>query len=313
MPPILMRSVTVIHRGIGLRARTFTVLLGIFFCTMDSMAAPPMTLQQYLALSGPEPSAHLAYGHAPSQYVELFVPPGSESHPVVVLVHGGCWVKEYAGITQMRDMAGALAAQGIAVWNVEYRRVDEEGGGYPGTYQDIASALDLLRSSAAEYRLDTRRIVAVGHSAGGHLVQWLAGRVRIAPSSSLFATQPFRIRQVIALGSISDLRTRQDSQKRICGVDVVKLTGTISAARTDVYSDTSPAELVPNGSHTVLINGELDTVSPPDTAADFAKRAIQAGDSVETLVLPQASHYDEVASTSAAWARIFPMIRKALD
>jgi acetyl esterase/lipase len=302
-----------ITMGTGFRAGTFAVLLGLFFCTMDSMAAPPMTLQQYLDLSGPEPSAHLAYGHAPSQFVEVFVPPGSGPHPVVMLVHGGCWIKEYAGITQMRNMAGALAAQGIAVWNVEYRRVDEEGGGYPGTYQDVASALDLLRSRAAEYRLDTTRIVAMGHSAGGHLVQWLAGRVRIAPSSPLFATQPFRIRQVIALGSISDLRTRQDGQTRICGVDVVKLTGRASGGRTDVYSDTSPAELVPNGSRTVLINGALDTVSPPDTAADFAKRAIQAGDSVETLVLPGASHYDEVASTSPAWALILPVIRKALD
>jgi hypothetical protein len=144
-------------------------------------------------------------------------------------------------------------------------------------------------------------------------VQWLAGRGRIAPSSPLFATNPFGIRRVIALGSISDLRTRQDHQKRICGVDVVKLTGMPSAARADVYEDTSPAELIPNGSHTVLINGALDSVSPPDTAADFAKRAIQAGDWVETQVLPQASHYDEVASASAAWPLILRAIRMALD
>ena len=272
-----------------------------------------MTLQQYMALSGPAPSARLVYGLAPSQYVELFKPAGSGPHPVVVLVHGGCWLREYAGITQMRDVAGALAAQGIAVWSVEYRRVDEEGGGYPGTYLDIAAALELLRARAGEYRLDMARLAAVGHSAGGHLVQWLAARARIAPPSPLFEAQALRIPVVIALGSFSDLRTRQDSQKRICGVDIVKLTGTAHGARANVYADTSPAELLPSGSHTVLINGALDTVSPPDTAADFAKLARQAGDSVETLVLPLASHYDEVASASPAWPLILRVIRKALD
>lgn len=272
-----------------------------------------MTLQQYMALSGPAPSARLPYGQAPSQFVELFQPPGSDPHPVVVLVHGGCWLKEFAGITQMRDVAGTLAAQGIAVWSVEYRRVDEEGGGYPGTYLDLAAALELLRARAGEYRLDMARMVLVGHSAGGHLVQWLAGRGRIAPTSPLFAAQPFRIREVIALGSISDLRTRQDSQMRICGVDIVKLTGTARGARANVYADTSPAELLPNGSHTVLINGALDTESPPASAVDFAKLAQQAGDSVETLVLPLASHYDEVASASPAWPLILRVIHKALD
>jgi acetyl esterase/lipase len=302
-----------IMMGTGGHARMLAMLAGSFFCAGDSMAAAPMTLQQYMALSGPEPSAHLAYGHAPSQYVELFEPPGPGPHPVVVLVHGGCWLKQHAGITQMRDIAGALAAQGIAVWNVEYRRVDEQGGGYPGTYQDVAAALDLLLARAAEHHLDTTRVVAVGHSAGGHLVQWLAGRVRVAPSSPLFVARPFRIRQVIALGSISDLRARQDSEMKICGIEVAKLTGTARGARTDVYADTSPAELIPNGSHTVLINGALDTVSPPETAVNFAKRALHAGDSVETLVLPQASHYDEVASASPAWILVLPVIRQALD
>ena len=287
--------------------------LGFIFCTVDAMAASPMTLQQYMALNGPEPNAHLAYGEAPSQYVELFEPAGSGSHPVVILVHGGCWLKEYAGITQMRDIAGALAAQGIAVWSVEYRRVDEEGGGYPGTYLDVAAALELLRARAGELRLDLGRMVAVGHSAGGHLVQWLAGRARIPPASPLFAAQPYRIRQVVALGSISDLRRRQDSHKRICGVEVLKLTGQPSSARTDVYADTSPVELTPNGSHTLLINGALDSVSPPASAADFARVATQAGDAVETLVIPDASHYDEVSSASAAWPPILRAIRKALD
>jgi hypothetical protein len=87
----------------------------------------PMTLADYLALSGPAPAAASPTAAAPSQYAELFLPPAPGPFPVAVLVHGGCWTKEFGGITQLRNMAGALAARGIAVWNVEYRRVDEAG------------------------------------------------------------------------------------------------------------------------------------------------------------------------------------------
>lgn len=276
------------------------------------MAATPMTLADYMALNGPAPNAHLAYGSAPSQYAELFVPPGRGPFPVVVLVHGGCWVKEYQGITQMRNLAGALMTQGIATWNVEYRRVDEAGGGYPGTYQDVAAALDLLITSAAAHHLDTQRLLAMGHSAGGHLAQWLAGRPVLPPSSPLYRAHAFPVKQVIALGSLGDLRKEADSLKSTCGIEAPQLVGFPSAGRPDVYSDTSPAELMPNGSTTVLINGALDTISPPKNAADYAARALNAGDKVSTLVLPQASHFDEVAASSPAWALILPVIRNAL-
>jgi acetyl esterase/lipase len=271
-----------------------------------------MTLKDYMALSGPAPNAHLAYGSAPSQYVELFLPPGGGPFPVVLLVHGGCWLKEFEGITQMRNLAGALMAQGIATWNVEYRRVDEDGGGYPGTYQDVTAALDLLVAQASVHHLDIRRLVAMGHSAGGHLVQWLAGRTVLPPSSPLYRAHPFPLQHVIALGSLPDLRAGASSLKSTWGVEPAQLTGLPSAERPDVYSDTSPAELMPNGSTTVLINGTLDTISSPQAAADYAARARQAGDQVSTLLLPQASHYDEVAARSPAWAMILPVIRTAL-
>src|SRR5450830_1825712 len=139
-------------------------------------AAAPMTLQDYLALTGPQPDARIAYGPAPSQFVELFKPAGAGPFPVAVLIHGGCWTVEFGGIEQMRNMAGDLVKQGIAVWNVEYRRVDEPQGGYPGMYQDVAVALDRLREEAPANGLDARRVVLVGHSAGGHLAQWGAAR-----------------------------------------------------------------------------------------------------------------------------------------
>ncbi|MDB5907107.1 MAG: alpha/beta hydrolase [Massilia sp.] len=275
-------------------------------------SAAPMNLAGYLALSGPAPTAKLAYGSAPSQYAELFRPAGDGPFPVVVLVHGGCWTIKFGGIEQMRNLAGALTAQGIAVWNVEYRRVDEDGGGYPGTYQDINAALDLLGAQAAANRLDLSRIVAVGHSAGGQLVQWIAGRERIPKSSPLFQPRPLAVRDVISLGGLADLRNERALIKNSCGRDTVELAGEPSSARPDVFADTNAAELMPNGSRTVLITGELDTVSPPRVAHDYAARARKAGDQARVIILPGASHYDEVAASSPAFKLVLPAIRKAL-
>ncbi|MDB5933695.1 MAG: alpha/beta hydrolase [Massilia sp.] len=287
-------------------------LLAALLCTGVAATAAPMKLADYLALSGPAPTAKIAYGSAPSQYAELFRPAGAGPFPVVVLVHGGCWTIEFGGISQMRNLAGALAAQGIAVWNVEYRRVDEAGGGYPGTYQDINAALDLLGREAGRHQLDLGRIVAVGHSAGGQLVQWIAGRERIPTSSPLFHPHPLPVRQVVSLGGLADLRNERDLIKASCGRDTMQLAGLPSSARPDVFSDTNAADLMPNGSHTVLITGERDTVSPPRVAHEYAARARVAGDSASVVVLPGASHYDEVAASSPSFRLILPVIRKAL-
>src|SRR5580698_2970467 len=146
------------------RRAALVVIVGALVFSGKLMAAEPMTLHDYMALSGPPPTQHIAYGAAPSQYVELFKPRGNGPFPVVLLVHGGCWVKQYGGIVQMRNVAAALVAEGIAVWNVEYRRVDEVGGGYPGTFQDMIAAMDLLVTTSAEHQLDLKRVVAMGHS-----------------------------------------------------------------------------------------------------------------------------------------------------
>ena len=275
--------------------------------------AAPMSLQDYLALTGPQPDRHIAYGPAPSQFVELFQPEGKGPFPVVVLIHGGCWTVEFGGITQMRNMAGALKAQGIAVWNVEYRRHDEAGGGYPGTYEDIATAVDRLKGEAAAHRLDLRRIVAVGHSAGGHLAQWAASRHRLPAWSPAFAPAPLPLPTVISLGGLADLRHQATLIQSSCERSTTQLAGTPTAARPDVFADTSPAEMFPSAIRTILIHGEHDVVSPPSTGTAYAALARAAGDPAEVIVLPGASHYDEVAATSPAWAIVGREIRRALD
>ncbi|HEX5342412.1 MAG TPA: alpha/beta hydrolase [Duganella sp.] len=289
-----------------------TLLAAAAAGSVGGAAAAPMTLDDYLALNGPAPTRHLAYGAAPSQFAELFQPAGQGPFPMAVIIHGGCWTKHFGGITQMRNMAGDLAARGIAVWNVEYRRYDEDGGGYPGMYHDVATAMDRLRTLAPEHKLDLSRIVLVGHSAGGHLAQWAGSRAKLPRSSPLYAADPLPVPVVISLGGLADLRNEQALIKTSCDRDMVQLAGVASAERPDIFSDTSPAEMLPAGVRTVLIHGEFDNISPLRVGQDYARRAQAAGDAAEVLMLPGGSHYDEVAATSRSWPIVLEEIRKAL-
>lgn len=274
--------------------------------------AAAMTLQDYLSLDGRAPEKHIAYGAAPSQFVELFLPAGPGPHPVVVLLHGGCWTVDFGGIRQMRNMATALAAQGAAVWNVEYRRYDEEGGGYPGMYQDVATAVDLLREHAEGDALDLSRIVVVGHSAGGHLAQWAAARHKLPSWSAAWRQDPLPLPQVVSLGGLADLRNEAGLICTSCERTTPQLAGVPTADRPDVFLDTSPAELLPCGARTVLIHGEFDEISPLAMGERYAARARAAGDDAQVLVLPGGSHYDEVSADSPSWAIVGREILRAL-
>jgi acetyl esterase/lipase len=115
-----------------------------------------------------------AYGDDPSQWCELFLPERPTAAGVAVVVHGGYWKSPY-GAELGAPLAADLAGRGIPAWNLEYRRLGN-GGGWPETFQDVADGIDLLRVAAAQHRLDLGRVVALGHSAGGHLATWAAGR-----------------------------------------------------------------------------------------------------------------------------------------
>jgi acetyl esterase/lipase len=195
--------------------RSAGAAVAIAWLAIPALAAEPMTLRDYMALNGPSPTAHIAYGPAPLQYVEMFGPAGPGPFPVVILIHGGCFMNSYQGMPQMRRMARALMAKSVAVWSIEYRGLDTPGGGYPGTYLDVRSAVDLLADQAKARHLDTYRLVAVGHSAGAALALWLAGREQLPKSSPLYEAHPLPVWKVVALGGSGDFRPIADQHHAV--------------------------------------------------------------------------------------------------
>src|SRR5215212_5319226 len=152
-----------------------------------------MTAEELKALPSRAPDRRITYGADASQYGELRVPGGTGSHPLVVLIHGGCFKADYATAQDFGAMADALKADGIASWNIEYRRLGNPGGGWPGTYLDVGRAIDHLRRIASAYNLDLARVVVLGHSAGGHLAMWSGTRQHIPEDSPLYLPKPLSL------------------------------------------------------------------------------------------------------------------------
>jgi len=273
--------------------------------------ADPATVQDYMAQPQAKAEARIAYGPGPAQVVDLFLPKGKGPYPVVVLIHGGCYLAEYQGLPQTSGIAADLAKRGYAVWNVEYRKLGEAGAGYPGTFLDVADAVDRLRTEAPKYGFDLKRVVAVGHSAGGHLALWAAARAKLPKASPLWRADPVKIRAVVSLGGIGDLEGQRDVFAGACGPEPIpKIIGL--AERTDAYADTSPAALLPTGSRTVMISGSLDHVMPPPTGVAYVERVRKAGDSADAIALPGVSHFDVVIPTTAAWGEVVKVVDREI-
>ena len=262
--------------------------------------AEPASVQDYMAQPQVAADARIAYGASPAQVVDLFLPKGKGPHPVVVLIHGGCYLAEYQGLPQTSGVAADLSRRGYAVWNVEYRKLGEPGAGYPGTFLDVADAVDRIRAEAPRYHLDAAKVVALGHSAGGHLALWAAARRRLPKSSPLWRADPLPIRAVVSLGGIGDLTGQGDVFAGACGPEPIPaIIGT--ATRENPYADTSPAELLPLGARVVMISGAFDHVMPPFTGRAFVEKLRKAGDSAEVMAIPDAGHFDVVMPTTEAW------------
>ncbi len=254
----------------------------------------------------PAPDHVITYGGNALQIVDLWLPEGLGPHPTVLMVHGGCWQTEIADRRIMNWIADDLRRRGLAVWNIDYRGVDRDGGGYPGTFLDAAAAADALRDHAETYDLDISRLVATGHSAGGHLALWLAARPRLPEGSPLHSADPLPIHAVVSLGGLPDLEEAARPPGSGCGTDVI---ARISGGR---FAETSVPRLVPLGVPQLLVNGLQDRIIPTAYAEGYAAPARAAGDNVEVRMVDRTGHVELIAPESAAWTVATEEIEKLL-
>ncbi|MGA1800080.1 alpha/beta hydrolase [Sphingomonas sp. 4RDLI-65] len=269
--------------------------------------SPLLTWPDLTRRPKPTPDATIDYGTDQMQKVDVWLPTGTAHgkgpFPVVVMVHGGCWTTSIADRSLMNWIADDLRNSSVAVWNIDYRGVDRAGGGYPGTFADAANAADQLTVNAKKFNLDTRHVVALGHSAGGHLALWLAGRSKLPATSPLRTANPLRIRHVISLGGLPDLEATAASPENGCGVEVVaQLVGSPTPQHPDVYADTSVPRLLPLRVRQDLINGREDRIIPFVMATDYVAKARAAGDTATLHTIPATGHVELIAPETAAWA-----------
>eukprot|EP01127_Copromyxa_protea_P008934 TRINITY_DN2062_c0_g1_i1.p1 TRINITY_DN2062_c0_g1~~TRINITY_DN2062_c0_g1_i1.p1 ORF type:complete len:290 (-),score=12.10 TRINITY_DN2062_c0_g1_i1:32-844(-) len=262
-----------------------------------------MNSQDYDNLPFVAPSVELNYGvEDQQQFGHLYLPTNTTPgpHPVVLLVHGGCWLSSY-DLRPVSGFAKALADQGIAVWSIEYRRIGS-GGGWPNTFLDAARGADYIRQIAGNYSLDiTNGITVVGHSAGGHLASWLASRQKLSPDSELFTANPILISKVISLAGIPDLETALN--EGVCGYLVAQLMGGEPGEFPKRYEEGSPKRLAPIHTSQFFVSGFEDSIVPFAYVSTYVKFARDVGDPVGFRAFNDTGHFELVtpSTTAGSW------------
>ena len=262
----------------------------------------------------------LPYGAEYLQFGELYLPDAPGPHPTVILIHGGYWRARY-GLDLMTGLAEDLATRGYVAWNIEYRRVGDPGGGWPGTLLDVALATDYLRILAPKYALDLQRVVPIGHSAGGHLALWLAARPRIPRNSPLAGSHippqqssdkepatPLALAGAISLAGVVDLEMAW--RLNLSNGAVVELLGGSFTDVPERYTAASPAAMLPLGVPQVLIHGTNDASVPIQVSQAYATAAKAVNDPVTYIELEGVDHFDVIDPHSTAWAVTFETLQK---
>ena len=242
-----------------------------------------------------------SYGSDAQQIGELRLPKGKGPFPVAILVHGGCWTASMDTIKGISPLAEALRARGIATWSVEYRRIGNPGGGFPGTFEDIARGVDHLAALAKKHPLDLSRVVLAGHSAGAHLALWAASRPKLGAP---YATSPIKPLSVVAIDGPAALAPFVGIDSQACGAPViVTLMGGTPAEKPAEYRIASPADHLPLGVPQLIVLGDFKPLIAP-----YADAARKSGDTVHVLTPEGANHFDIITPGTANGASVVDFI-----
>ncbi len=287
--PVPTRTAEGAHCGV---ARGHRALVGVILASGIATAMPlsravaqvPFTVVADSARLAPAPDVRIAYGADPEQFVELRVPTGGRRHPVVMLIHGGCWLSQY-DVSHLAAAAESLRQQGVATWAVEYRRAGHAGGGDPGSFDDIRAAYDLLIAQGRARHLDRSRIVLMGHSAGGHLALWLASEPGV------------KVRGTVGLAAVTD--PASFAQPTGCGAGITRFMGGAPQALAEAYAARSPVARAAPRTNVILLAARDDRIVPKSQVDAYLSRF----PGTVTKEVP-GGHFDLVAPWTEAWRAV---------
>ena len=272
-----------------------------------------MTMEEVTSVDFVESDTTIQYDEDAFNFAELRIPKNNlkNKFPVLVILHGGCWLSAVANADFMRGYATELAREGYATYNVEYRSADHPEGGWPNTFNDVRNAINALSSLSADYPINLDKILLIGHSAGGHLALWAS----LFPNnlSNDYAITPLnaKIQGIVSLAGIVDLEKYFDPTNQSCGRGVGRLMGGSPEELPDLYQMGSPVNLYSFSSNTpiVLISGELD----PIVTVDHVKILSDAHPEIQHLIIPQSGHFEMVVPQTEAWKQTLNIIKSMID
>jgi acetyl esterase/lipase len=256
-----------------------------------------MPADDILTLPPPAADARLPYGSDPSQFGELRVPKTGGPFPVVIVIHGGYWRAKY-DLKHTGHMCAALTARGVATWNLEYRRVGNPGGGWPGTFEDIRSGYRYLSQIGQRYNLNSSKVAVAGHSAGGHLALCLAGHEA-------------SVTRVVSLAGVVDLQQAWDLH--LSNNAVVEFLGGEPRTVPDHYREADPMQLKIAQATQWLIHGASDDTVPPFLSRNYTEQKKKRGENVHYLEISTAGHTDVIDPRSTAWPKVEGAILHLLE
>jgi acetyl esterase/lipase len=265
-----------------------------------------MDRDDILGRAAPAPDRVLRYGDGAEQVADFWYPAGgSGGAALIVFLHGGFWRAAYDRV-HARPLAVALAAAGYAVVLPEYRRTGQAGGGWPGTFDDVALAVDILPGLVPG---PPGAVVLGGHSAGGHLALWAAARAGL-PEDSPWAVAAALFSGVVGLAAVSDLTSC--ARQRLGRGAAQALMGGGPRRYPERYGAADPARLLPVPVPVGLVHGADDGVVPSQMSVDFARdSAAVGGGAVSCEVLPRCGHFELIDPLSAAWPAVLDAFRAA--
>ena len=249
--------------------------------------------------------ATFTYGEHPSQSADLYTPAEQGLHPVVVLIHGGYWRTPFDRAL-MAPLAEDLVSRGFAVWNIDYRRIGDGGGGenWRATFDDVVAALELLSEIGAEHGADVDRIALAGHSAGGHLALWLASEFEV----DAVVSQAGVANLSDSVGVAASVGSAEEGLGVLDTPAAVELLGGTPKEVPDRYAFASPSALLPLGTPVLVLHGDQDTLLPLQHNKDFVALAKESGEDVELVVFPGVGHFELVDPKHESWARAVDFI-----